>query len=156
MSGFVRWGASPLSSAVNWLGKEVFGTRQKAIAAAPSGIPVVTITLGSLTFSSTAFTVGTPSGGAILGATSGSTIANISSLPTGLTISGSARTWAWDGTGIVSSGSFQLSETLAGAVVSPVVSTIAFTINAAPSPTAGQLNFSVVADSGLLALLEDI
>lgn len=156
MSGFVRWGASPLSSAVNWLGREVFGARKKAMDAAPVVVPVVTITLGSLTFSSTAFTVGTPTSGTIVGATTGSTIANITSLPAGLTINGAARTWAWDGTGTVSTGSFQLSETLAGAVVSPVVSTIGFTISAAAGPSVGQLDFSVAADSGLITLLEDI
>jgi hypothetical protein len=41
MSGSVKWGASPLSSAVNWLSKEVFGQRQKAsqTAAVPPPLP---------------------------------------------------------------------------------------------------------------------
>jgi hypothetical protein len=82
-----------------------------------------------LALSATTFTVGTPSSGTITGATVGSTI-TASGLPTGLTINGVARTWAWDGTGTAGSGSFTLTETLLGAVGSPKTTTINYTVNA--------------------------
>jgi hypothetical protein len=85
-----------------------------------------------LALSTTTFTVGTPSSGTITGATVGSTI-TASGLPTGLTINGAARTWAWDGTGTAGSGSFTLTETLLGAVGSPKTTTINYTINASSS-----------------------
>lgn len=87
-------------------------------------------TLGTLGLSLTTFTVGTPSSGTITGATVGSTI-SASGLPTGLTINGAARTWAYDGTGSATTGSFTLTETLAGATNTPHTSTISYTINAA-------------------------
>jgi hypothetical protein len=61
-------------------------------------------------------------------------------LPTGLTINGVARTWAWDGTGTAGSGSFTLTETLLGAVGSPKTTTINYTINA----SAGTLSAPVL------------
>jgi hypothetical protein len=86
--------------------------------------------LGTLALSATTFTVGTPSSGTITGATVGSAI-TASGLPTGLTINGVARTWAWDGTGTAGSGSFTLTETLLGAVGSPKTTTINYVIGAA-------------------------
>ena len=85
--------------------------------------------LGTLTFSSTTVTHGTSTSGTIGGATSGSTI-TASGLPTGLTINGAARTWAWDGTGAAGSGSFTLTETLSDSANSPQTSTINYTISA--------------------------
>jgi hypothetical protein len=74
--------------------------------------------LSALSFSSTSFNPGTSSSGTIIGATSGSTI-TASGLPTGLTINGPARTWAWDGTGSSGSGTFTLTETLSDSANSP-------------------------------------
>jgi hypothetical protein len=73
--------------------------RHVVITSAGTVTSPVLPTLGALTFSSTAFTIGTSASGTITGATIGSTI-TASGLPTGLTINGAARTWAWDGTGI--------------------------------------------------------
>lgn len=87
--------------------------------------------LAALTFSATTFVTAASSSGTIIGATSGSTIA-ASGLPTGLTINGPARTWAWDGTGSVSSGSINLTETLTDSSNSPRVSAISWQISATP------------------------
>lgn len=98
--------------------------------------------LNNLTFSSTAFTAGTPSSGTINGATAGSTI-TATGLPSGLTINGAARTWAWDGTGTAGTGSFTLTETLAGYVNSPRDSTVGYTIAAAGGgPAANAITFN--------------
>jgi hypothetical protein len=83
--------------------------------------------LGFLSFSTSTFTTGSPSSGTILGATLGSTI-TATGLPSGLTINGPARTYAWDGTGSVSSGSFTLTETLAP--YAPVNNNISYVISA--------------------------
>jgi hypothetical protein len=85
-----------------------------------------------LALSAATFTVGAPSSGTITGATVGSTI-TASGLPTGLTIDGVARTWAWDGTGTAGSGSFTLTETLAGYSNSPHANVISYSIVAASS-----------------------
>lgn len=66
---------------------------------------------GALTFSSTSFIQGTPVSGTINGAVPGSVI-TASGLPAGLTINSTARTFAWDGTGAVGSGSITLTETI--------------------------------------------
>jgi hypothetical protein len=83
--------------------------------------------LGTLTLSSTSFTNGVTSSGSINGATSGSTI-SITGAPTGFTINSAARTWVFDGTGGVSSGTLTLTETLADSPNSPKTNTIGYTI----------------------------
>lgn len=98
--------------------------------------PTSSATLGTLAFSATTFTIGTPSSGTITGATPGSTIA-ATGLPTGLTIDGAARTWTWDGTGTASTGSFTLTETLAGATGSPKSTVIGYTISASSGALGG-------------------
>lgn len=97
-------------------------------------------TLGVLSLSATSFTIGTPSSGAILGATAGSTIA-ATGLPAGLTINGAARTWAYDGSGSAATSTVTLTETLAGATNTPRASNISVTI-AAGAPFLGVLNLS--------------
>jgi hypothetical protein len=103
-----------------------------------------------LALSATTFTVGTPSSGTITGATVGSTI-TASGLPTGLTINGVARTWAWDGTGTAGSGSFTLTETLLGAVGSPKTTTINYTISGSSFGGAGTLSASTLSFPSPLA-----
>jgi hypothetical protein len=93
---------------------------------------VLELTLNALTLSSTALVVGTPSSGTINGATAGSSI-SASGLPAGFTVNGPARTWAWDGTGSVSTPSITLTETIADGVNSPRASVIALAITSAPS-----------------------
>jgi len=88
--------------------------------------------LGALSLSATTFNVGTPSNGSITGATAGSTIV-ASNLPAGLTVNGAARTWAWDGTGSISTPTITLTETLADSANSPRASNVALTITAVPS-----------------------
>jgi hypothetical protein len=83
-------------------------------------------TLLALLMSSTAFVAGVSSSGTIINATPGSTIVP-SGLPSGLAIDGPGRTWAWTGVSGVD-GSFNLTETLGGAVNSPRVTTINYTI----------------------------
>lgn len=106
--------------------------------------------LGALTFSATTFITGTPASGTINGATAGSTI-TASGLPSGLTINGAARTWAWSGTGTVSSSSFALTETYAGANNSPRSSIISYSISA--GAVAPALKFNVAANSQYVALV---
>lgn len=88
--------------------------------------------LTPLSLSGTEFAVAQPDAGAILGATAGSVIA-AEGLPTGLTIDGTARTWTWDGTGPLSSGSLTLTETHADASNSPQGTVIGWTIVEAPT-----------------------
>jgi hypothetical protein len=111
--------------------------------------------LSALTVNTSTYTNGTGASGTISGATSGSTIV-LGSAPAGLTINSGARTWAFDGTGTAGSGSFTLTETLAGSPNSPRVSTISWTINASgtssilaptlsyPSPLAGPATSIVI------------
>ncbi len=91
----------------------------------------VPVTLAALSLSASTFGVGTPATGAILGATAASAI-TASGLPSGLTIDGAARTWAWSGVGSTGTGSMTLTEALAGATNSPRASVIGFTVNAPP------------------------
>lgn len=115
-----------------------------------SGVSVpLTQTLGALTFSSASFVIGTASSGTINGATAGSTI-TASGLPTGVTINSAARTWAYDGTGTVTSGNITLTETLAGATGSPRNSTVAYTVANAPA-TLGALTLSNTTPSATAA-----
>lgn len=86
--------------------------------------------LAALTLSAYSFTTSTPSSGTINGATAGSTI-TADDLPTGLTIDSALRTWDWDGTGSVSTGSLILTETLAGYDNSPHDTSIPYAITAA-------------------------
>ena len=67
--------------------------------------------LSALTFSSVAFVADTPATGTIGGATTGTTI-TATGLPTGLTINGAARTFAYDGTGAAGTSNVTLTETL--------------------------------------------
>ncbi len=87
--------------------------------------------LSALALSSTSFTLGTSASGAITGATSGSTV-TASGLPTGLTINGAARTWAYDGTGSAATTSITLTETLADSANSPRNTGISVTITDIP------------------------
>lgn len=106
--------------------------------------------LDALTLSSTSFVVGTPSSGTIDGATAGSTIV-ASGLPTGLTIDGAARTWAWDGTGSVSTGDLTLTETHPDADNSPRASVIGWSIADTPPVPDGAL----IDDDGAYLLDDD-
>lgn len=90
------------------------------------------VTLGTITLDNTSWTNGTSASGSILGATTSSTL-SISGQPTGFTINSGARTWAFDGTGAAGSGSFTLTETLAGATNTPHDNTISYTIAAGAS-----------------------
>lgn len=110
-------------------------------------------TLSSLSLSGT-LAHGTPSSGTLVGATAGSSISS-GALPSGLTINGIAHTYSWDGTGAAGSGSFTLTETLAGATNSPLVTTIGYSIGSGAGGT-GAFYFSQPSDSGLIVLLEDI
>lgn len=96
-------------------------------------------TLAALSLSATNFTTGTPSSGTIVGATAGSTIA-ATNLPAGLTVNGAARTFAWDGTGSVSTPSITLTETLGDSPNSPRATNIGLTISS--SVTLGTLTLS--------------
>lgn len=89
---------------------------------------VLEVTLNALTLSADEWTIGTPSSGTIDGDTAGSSISVSGALPTGLTIDTTARTWDWDGTGSVSTGSFDLVETHVDASNSPRTSTISWGI----------------------------
>lgn len=136
--------------------------REFALSApAPSnGISVtgsgVLITLGTLGLSATSFLRGTASSGTITGATLGSTI-TATGLPAGLTINSALRTWSWDGSGAgATSGTLTLIETLLGATNTPHSTDIGYSITVAAGGTVGQFDFSDTAQSGLLALLEDV
>jgi hypothetical protein len=89
----------------------------------------ITVTLVALSLSATSFVNGTASSGTIIGAKTGSTITG-SGLPTGFTINSAARTWAFDGTGGISTGTLTLIETLAGATNTPLPTLINYTISA--------------------------
>lgn len=131
----------------------MFGGRSALVAPAPSE-PIITATpppppatiLAVLTLSATAFTRGTSASGTIIGATALSTI-TASGLPSGFTIDGPARTWAWNGSGSgAASGNLTLTETLAGAANTPLATVIGYTIAAlavsrpVPSGTASFLD----------------
>lgn len=88
--------------------------------------------LAMLSLSRTDFVVGTPSGGAVVGATAGSTI-SAGGLPAGLTVDGAARTWTWGGDGPIGAGSLSLTESHPDAGNSPRVSTIGWEVTDAPS-----------------------
>jgi hypothetical protein len=88
--------------------------------------------LAPLSLSSTAFVTGVPDDGAIIGATDGSEI-SASGLPAGLTIDGAARSWDWDGEGVVGAGSLSLTESLADAGNSPRLSVIGWEVTDAPA-----------------------
>lgn len=94
---------------------------------------VLEVTLSALTLSADEWTIGTPSDGTIDADTAGSSISVSGTLPTGLTIDTTARTWDWDGTGSVSTGSFDLVETHVDASNSPRTSTINWGIVEAPA-----------------------
>lgn len=104
--------------------------------------------LAALGLSATAFVLGTPSSGALGGATAGSAIA-ASGLPPGLTVNGAARTWAWGGTGSVGSSTITLTETLADSANSPRGTDLGVSVALA----GGALDFAYPTQSGLLALL---
>lgn len=89
--------------------------------------PTPSPTLATLGLSSTTFTTGSPSSGTITGATTGEAIAG-TTLFTGFTINGALRTWAWDGTGSVSTPTVTLTGTLAGATNTPHVSNIGVSV----------------------------
>jgi hypothetical protein len=77
---------------------------------------VLEVTLTDLALDDLSYVEGAADSGSITGKTSGSTVTLVGSLPTGLTLDLAAMTWAWDGTGSVSSGSFTLHETHPDAV----------------------------------------
>lgn len=83
--------------------------------------------LAALNLSATSFTIGTSASGTISGATVGSAI-TASALPTGLTINGAARTWAYDGTGSAATSTVTLTETLADSANSPRSSNVSVTV----------------------------
>lgn len=89
---------------------------------------VLEVTLGALTLSADDWETGSATSGTIDGDTSGSALSVSGSLPAGLTIDTTARTWAWDGTGSVSTGSFDLVESHTDGSNSPRTSTINWTI----------------------------
>lgn len=83
--------------------------------------------LGTLALSATSFATGAATSGTITGATASSAIV-LANGPAGLTINSAARTWAFDGSATVGSGTLTLTETLAGALGSPKVSSISWTV----------------------------
>lgn len=89
-------------------------------------------TLGDLALSITELTEDAAINGTITGATAGSTI-SATGLPTGLTINGPARTFAWDGTGDVGTENFSLTQTLADSPNSPKDNVLSVTISEAQS-----------------------
>lgn len=94
----------------------------------PTPTPAPSITLIALALSGLSYTVGLSASGAITGKTSGSTVELDGTLPDGLTLDLTAMTWAWDGTGDVSTGSFDLIETHPDATNSPLTSPQAWDI----------------------------
>lgn len=89
--------------------------------------------LQALSLSLSAFTIGASASGSINNATPGSAIVVSGTLPTGLTINGVGRTWAYNGSGSASSGTFNLIETLSDSANSPRTTTISWSISAAGS-----------------------
>ena len=88
--------------------------------------------LQALNLSTTTFIIGSPSSGAITGATAGSTIVGVN-LPQGFTITGSNRTWSYDGSGNVGTVTINLTETLADSANSPKATAITANLsNGAP------------------------
>jgi hypothetical protein len=106
----------------------------------------ITVTLVALSLSSTSFVNGTSSSGTIIGAKTGSTISG-SGLPTGFTINSAARTWAFDGTGGISTGTLTLIETLTGATNTPLPTLINYTISAPATITTPVLTQTSTAGS---------
>ena len=106
--------------------------------------------LGALSLSSTSFTVGSASSGTITGATTGSSIV-ASGLPSGLTVNGAARTWAWSGSGSAGSTTITLTETLADSANSPLASNIGVTAAAAGDTTPPSLASPTDAANGATA-----
>lgn len=88
---------------------------------------VLEVTLGTLSLSATSYATSAPASGTINGASSGSIIA-ATGLPAGLTIDGPNRTWAWDGTGAISTGNLTLTETHVDGANSPNATVIAWSI----------------------------
>jgi len=107
--------------------------------------------LAALAFSSTVFTVGTPSSGTITGGTTGAALV-ATGMPSGLTVDVNARSWAWDGTGTDGTSTVTLTETLADSSNSPRASPVSITINPA-GVEYGVLDFSLPANSGLMPLV---
>ncbi len=107
----------------------------EAIAWPDGTVPPTPPTLVSLSLSSTTYPIGTPASGTILGALAGAGI-TASGLPSGLSIDGPARTWAWTGVGAVATGSMTLVATLAGATNSPLATVIGYAITSPPIWTA--------------------
>jgi hypothetical protein len=95
-------------------------------------INVLEVTLAALTLSSTVFTIGTPSSGTINGSYPGSSSISISGGPVGFDINGTARTWAYDGTGSPSSTTVVLTESYYDGINSPKTSNINVTVQNAP------------------------
>jgi hypothetical protein len=107
------------------------------------------VTLAALSLGTTSFVLGTPSSGAISGASAGSTIIGIG-LPSGLTTSGA--TWAWSGSGSTATGTFALREDHPDGNNSPrTTSGLAYTIAAASSIVGFALNGST--NTALKAML---
>jgi hypothetical protein len=98
------------------------------ISAAVGG--AVVVTLGPLTLSDTNFVVGTGKTVNILGSAAGSAI-TISTGVTGFSIDSTALTVTYNGSGSAGTPSLGLTETLAGAVGSPKVTSIALLLSAA-------------------------
>lgn len=92
--------------------------------------------LVALAFSTSSFTLGVVASGAIVGATAGSAIA-ATGLPAGLTVDGTARTWAYSGGGAAGASDVTLTETLGDSANSPksTVRTVAIAA-AVPGATA--------------------
>jgi hypothetical protein len=105
------------------------------------------VTLGALALSSLSYSTGSSSSGSITGKTSGSTVTLSGTLPTGLTLDLTAMTWAWDGTGSVSTGSFDLVETHADGSNSPRTSTQSWAITDVVEPTLEIVFVAIEADS---------
>jgi hypothetical protein len=110
-------------------GAWLFGHMTGATEGGQATMTHQTATFVALTLSATTFSKAAPSSGTINGAIAGSVI-TATGLPVGLTINSTARTWAWDGTGTISTGSFTLTETLNTVSNSPHTSTINYSITA--------------------------
>lgn len=108
--------------------------------------------LRALLLSSTSLTIGTPASGAITEAATGSTI-SASGLPSGFTINGPARTWAYDGSGPASTPTVTLTETLGDSPNSPRATQIGLTVAAAAPTLSGMPALQAKRNAGQRAIL---
>ena len=99
--------------------------------------------LTALRLSQSTVVIGRPATGTISGVTDGSAIV-AAALPTGFSVNGAARSWAYDGTGVATIAASALTETLTAAFNSPRVSATPITVVEA---TVGDARIVMTGDS---------